>query len=187
VRPLPSPYLLFQSSHIIIIHDHSHGRIALVLHLIKFTVESFFVKLASSSDADPGIPESTGWGLAGKLTTSEAPDILLTACTDWSFCIGFIASRMQKYQEGTGCRSPARIRHYRPMATSKVMVLANSKNRDFWPGFPAPWHPFSGPFVQFCGLFVTGRLGLGAGSRELVTRRGTAQERGLEIRSVGRG
>jgi hypothetical protein len=34
---------------------------------------------------------------------------------------------------------------------------------------------------------VTGRLGLGAGSRELVTRRGTAQERGLEIRSVGRG
>jgi hypothetical protein len=34
---------------------------------------------------------------------------------------------------------------------------------------------------------VTGRLGLGAGSRELVTGRGTAQERGLGIRSVRRG
>lgn len=70
----------------------------MVLHLIKFTVESFFVKLASSLDADAGIPESTEWGLAGKLTTSEAPDILFTAYADWSFCIGFIASRMQKYQ-----------------------------------------------------------------------------------------
>jgi hypothetical protein len=34
---------------------------------------------------------------------------------------------------------------------------------------------------------VTGRLGMGAGSRELVTGQGTTQERGLGIRSVGRG
>jgi hypothetical protein len=34
---------------------------------------------------------------------------------------------------------------------------------------------------------VTGRLGTGAGSRELVAGRGTTQEWGLGIRSVGRG
>jgi hypothetical protein len=36
-------------------------------------------------------------------------------------------------------------------------------------------------------VIVMGRLGLGAGSRELMTRWGTAQEQGLGIRSVGRG
>jgi hypothetical protein len=34
---------------------------------------------------------------------------------------------------------------------------------------------------------IMGRLGLGAGSRELVTGWGTAQELGLGIRSVGQG
>jgi hypothetical protein len=36
-------------------------------------------------------------------------------------------------------------------------------------------------------LGVTGWLGTGAGSRELVTGWGTTQQRGLGIRSVGQG
>jgi hypothetical protein len=44
------------------------------------------------------------------------------------------------------------VRHFLPMVLNSVLV--NSKNRDFYPGFPAPWHPFSGPFLQFSGLLA---------------------------------
>jgi hypothetical protein len=63
-----------------------------------------------------------------------------------------------------------------------------SKKEEFQLSLNVPyWYNWLKSIAEAHITCVTGRLGLGAGSRELVTRRGTAQEWGLEIRSVGRG